>query len=210
MGGALAGCNTAARVKETKVAKQDLRTWIAEIEAAGELQRINGAEREEEIGGIVDVYQRKIGNQAVLFDEIPGYPRGYRVLANILTSVPRINLTLGMPATTKEVELVNFWRRYMKEMKSIPPAIVGKGLVQENVKGGNELDLLKIPAPKWHEHDGGHYIGTGCMVIMKDLDSGWINYGAYRVQVHDRNVASVMCSKGKHGDLIMRAVSPAQ
>ncbi len=42
------------------------------------------------------------------------------------------------------------------------------------------------------------------MVIMKDPDSGWINYGAYRIQVHDRNVASVMTSKGKHGNLIMR------
>jgi UbiD family decarboxylase len=39
---------------------------------------------------------------------------------------------------------------------------------------------------------------------MKDPDSGWINYGAYRVQVHDRNVASVHCTKGKHGNIIMR------
>ena len=74
------------------MAKQDLRTWIAEVEAAGQLQKISGAEREEEIGGIVDVYQRKIGNKAVLFDDIPGYPTGYRVLANILTSVPQDQL----------------------------------------------------------------------------------------------------------------------
>jgi len=187
------------------VAQQDLRTWIAKLEAAGQLQKVSGAEREEEIGCIVDMHQRKIGNKAVLFDDIPGYPSGYRILANILTSVPRINLTLGLPAEAKEIDLVNFWRRYMKDAKSIQPITVDKGLVQENVAGGNELDLRKIPAPKWHEHDGGYYIGTGCMVIMKDRDSGWINYGAYRVQVHDRNVASVMCSKGKHGDLIMRA-----
>jgi UbiD family decarboxylase len=188
-----------------EVAQQDLRTWIAEVEKAGQLQRISGAEREEEIGGIVDVYQRKTGNKAILFDDIPGYPSGYRVLANILTAVPRINLTLGLSADAKEIDLVNFWRRYMKEAKSIPPITVEKGLVQENVSGSNELDLRKIPAPKWHEHDGGYYIGTGCMVIMKDPNSGWINYGAYRVQVHDRDVASVMCSKGKHGNLIMRA-----
>ena len=48
-----------------------------------------------EIGGIVDLYMRKMGNPAVLFDDIPGYPRGHRILANILTSVRRINLTLG-------------------------------------------------------------------------------------------------------------------
>ncbi|HXW49627.1 MAG TPA: hypothetical protein VEK31_09310, partial [Xanthobacteraceae bacterium] len=64
----------------------------------GELQDIKGAEREREIGGVVDIYQRRIGNKAVLFD-IPGYPRGHRVLANILTSVRRINITLGLQPT---------------------------------------------------------------------------------------------------------------
>ena len=75
-------------------AKQDLRSWIATIEAADQLQRVSGAELDEEIGGIVDVFQRRIGNKALLFDDIPGYPSGYRILANILTSVPRINSTL--------------------------------------------------------------------------------------------------------------------
>src|SRR3984893_18684418 len=77
--------------------RQDLRAWLDQLRAAGEVQEISGAERETEIGGIVDLYMRKMGNRAVLFDDIPGYPRGHRILANILTSVRRINLTLGMP-----------------------------------------------------------------------------------------------------------------
>ena len=88
--------------------KQDLRSWIAAMASAGQLQEVHGAEREEEIGGIVDVYQRKIGNKALLFDDIPGYPKGYRILANILTSVPRINMTIGLPANTREIDLVAF------------------------------------------------------------------------------------------------------
>ena len=76
--------------------RQDLRSWIAQLRAADELQDIAGAEREKEIGGIVDIYQRQIGNKAVLFDDVPGYPRGHRILANILTSVRRINITLGL------------------------------------------------------------------------------------------------------------------
>ena len=35
--------------------KQDLRAWLADMEAAGELKAIKGAEREQEIGGIVDI-----------------------------------------------------------------------------------------------------------------------------------------------------------
>ncbi|MGB7034190.1 MAG: hypothetical protein WBD71_01585, partial [Xanthobacteraceae bacterium] len=76
--------------------RQDLRSWIAQLRTAGEVQDISGAEREREIGGIVDIYQRKIGNKAVLFDDIPGHPRGHRILANILTSIRRIAITVGL------------------------------------------------------------------------------------------------------------------
>jgi UbiD family decarboxylase len=101
--------------------KQDLRAWLAAIEAANELTIIRGAEREQEIGGIVDIYQRTPGSRAVLFDDIPGYPAGYRVLANILTSVRRINLTLGLASDATEMDLVRYWRDYMKQANTIPP-----------------------------------------------------------------------------------------
>ena len=68
-----------------EVANKDLRDWISGIDAAGELKVIKGAEPKEEIGGIVDIYMRKMGNPAVLFDEVPGFPQGHRVIANILT-----------------------------------------------------------------------------------------------------------------------------
>jgi 4-hydroxy-3-polyprenylbenzoate decarboxylase len=184
--------------------RQDLRAWIMAMDDAGQLQRVSGAEREQEIGGIVDVYQRRVGNKALLFDDIPGYPKGYRILANILTSVPRINMTIGLPVQSREVDLVEFWRRYMRDMKSIPPRAVERGLIQENVQTGDAIDLTCIPTPRWHEKDGGYFIGTGCMVVMKDPDTGWINYGAYRVQVQGRDVASVHITKGKHGNQIMR------
>ncbi len=184
--------------------KQDLRAWIARLRAAGELQDIKGAEHEREIGGIVDIYQRRIGNKAVLFDEVPGYPRGHRILANILTSVRRINITLGLDADATPNELIQYWRRTMKEARAIAPVTVQSGPVMDNLLTGSDIDIFKIPVPRWHEHDGGYYIGTGDMVIMRDPDSGWINYGAYRVQAQARNVATVMCSKGKHGDLIRR------
>src|SRR5260370_42339069 len=136
----------------------------------------------------------------VLFDDVPGYPRGHRVLANILTSIRRIHLTLGNPADSSAIDLVHYWRRYMKAAKMIPPSVVKSGALFENVHEGKNIDIFKIPVPKWHELDGGYYIGTGDMVVMKHRDTGWVNYGAYRVQAHEKNVASVMCSEGKHGD----------
>src|SRR5262245_20590526 len=142
---AMADVRTAKRApKRTQKPRQDLRAWIEALRAAGEVTEVSGAEREQEIGGIVDLYIRKMGNPAVLFDDIPGYPRGHRILANILTSVRRINLTLGMPIDSSPIELVSYWRRYMKEAKSIAPVTVASGPVTENVFTGKDIDIQKI------------------------------------------------------------------
>ena len=37
---------------------------------------------------------------------------------------------------------------------------------------------------------------------MRDPDTGWINAGTYRVQVHDANTLGIMISPGKHGRMI--------
>jgi UbiD family decarboxylase len=184
--------------------RQDLRNWIELMRAKGELITVKGADRESEIGGIIDIAMRKMGRPSVLFEDIPGYQKGFRVLGNLLTSVKRIALTLGLPDNISEVELVRFWRDYMRNAPTRPPKLVNTGAILENTFSGDDINLLSIPAPRWHEGDGGYFIGTGCMIIMKDRDSGWINYGAYRVQAHDKKTASVMISKGKHGDMLMR------
>src|SRR5580704_8255474 len=185
------------------MANKDLRDWISAIEAAGQLKTIKGAETKEEIGGFVDIYQRKMGNPALLFDEVPGFPKGHRIIANILTSVPRINVALGLPPHASEMELIQWWRNYMKHAPSHQPKAVNGGPLLENVFEGKDINIEKIPTPVWHERDGGPYIGTGCMVAMRDPDSGWLNYGCYRIQSHGPDLASVMMSPGKHGRIIM-------
>ncbi len=186
------------------MANKDLRNWIDALKEAGELETISGAEPTEEIGGIVDIYMRKMGNPAVMFDDVPGFPNGHRILANILTSVPRIAIALGLKPSTSEMELIQWWRTYWGKENSYPPRQVNGGPLLENVFEGDAIDITTIPTPVWHEHDGGPFIGTASMVIMKDPDTGWVNYGAYRIQSHEPKVASLMMSPGKHGTFIMR------
>ncbi|UCF95462.1 MAG: UbiD family decarboxylase, partial [Desulfobacterales bacterium] len=69
---------------------------------------------------------------------------------------------------------------------------------------GDAVNVLKFPAPKWHLQDGGNYIGTECMIITKDPDSDWVNFGTYRVMVQDEKTFSVFIEPGKHGDIIRR------
>src|SRR2546430_3641063 len=173
------------------MANKDLRDWIRDIENAGELKTVKGAEPNEEIGGFVDIYQRKMGAPALIFDDIPGFPSGHRVIANILTSVPRINIALGLPAQASEMELIQWWRSYMRNAPSHVPKAVNGGPLLENVLEGERVDIRSIPTPVWHERDGGPFIGTPRMVAMKDPDSGWVNYGCYRIQSQGPRAATV-------------------
>ena len=59
--------------------------------------------------------------------------------------------------------------------------------------------MYEFPAPQWHEHDGGRYIGTANITITRDHDEGWINFGVYRVVLHDKDTLGFYISPGKHG-----------
>ena len=104
------------------MANKDLRHWVGEVAAAGELKIINGAEPRREIGGIVDIYQRRMGNPAVMFDEVPGLlPRASRA-CQYPDLGARINIALGLPPQGSEMELIRWWRDYMRNAPSFPPA----------------------------------------------------------------------------------------
>ena len=161
--------------------------------------RVNGAECDEEIGAITDLYMERVGRPALLFDEIPGYPPGFRVLANVTTSPQRVAVTLGIPRDLSLAGMVQHCRRFHGALPGIKPRVAGSGPLLENVATGADIDMLRFPTPKWHEDDGGRYLGTGCAVVMQDPDSDWINVGCYRVMVHDRNTLGIMITAGKQG-----------
>ena len=56
------------------MANKDLRDWIPDLEANGQVQHFTGVEREEEIGALVDVHAA-VTNPAVMFDEILAIPK---------------------------------------------------------------------------------------------------------------------------------------
>ncbi len=179
---------------------KDLRGWIEAVDRMGELKRFEGVDWDLEIGGLIEINGRESKKrQALLFDNIKGYPSGYRVLGSLITSLPRLALTTNMPQDISEVQFVREWRNRMRSMNNIPPVLVNKGPVMENIMEGDQIDLLKFPAPRYHEEDGGRYIGTASVTITKDPDSDWVNLGTYRVMVHDKNTIGFYISPGKQG-----------
>lgn len=180
----------------------DLRDYIKQAEELGECKLIEGADWDLEIGTITEL-MAKPNTPLLLFDKIKGYESGYRVVTNMAASDRRVCLLLGVPEGKKGMQLVKAWRdKTKREFKPVPPVEVETGPVKENIHVGNDVNLFMFPTPKWHELDGGRYIGTGCMVITQDPDEGWINLGTYRVQIHDKTTAIIDIDESHHGAMM--------
>src|SRR5262249_55999722 len=109
-----------------------------------------------------------MGNRAVMFDEVPGFPKGHRVLANILTSVSRINIALGLPPQGSEMDLIQWWRGYMKDAPAHKPREVNGGPLLENVCQGEAVDIGRIPTPVWHRQDRAASTPPPCLPRLPD------------------------------------------
>ncbi|MFC2003632.1 UbiD family decarboxylase [Chloroflexota bacterium] len=183
----------------------DLREYVSKVQEIGEYRLIEGVDAEQEIGAISHLVSESPNSPLLMFDKIKGYQPGYRVVSNIFTTPSRTALALGFPIETKGIELVRAFRHKIETgFQLIPPVEVKSGPVMENVLNGDKVDLLKFPAPKWHELDGGPYIGTGSMIIIRDPYEDWVNVGCYRVQVYNNNKASLMMVPSHHGDILQR------
>src|ERR687886_1431386 len=182
----------------------DLRDWLACVEQMGELQTVRGADWNLEIGGISELNYRRKPSAALLFDEVKGYPKGFRVLTGSLTSARRVGLTLRLGTEMDDASLVEALRgkplEWEARAREFEPTEVENAPVFRNIVEKQDVDLLKFPVPFWHEHDGGRYIGTGCLVVTRDPETGVANAGAYRMQVQeDGRSTTVNAEAGKHG-----------
>ena len=183
---------------------RDLRSWIARVEELGELQHVSGAHWNLEIGAISEINYRRRPPAALLFDGVPGYPRGYRVLTGSLSTARRMAITLGLDPGLDTIGLVQALRGRPREWEAAAPRFepeeLATGPILENVVHGKDVNLAMFPAPLWHEHDGGRYIGTGVAVVTSDPDTGRINLGAYRVMLQeDGRSATINAEAGKQG-----------
>jgi UbiD family decarboxylase len=179
----------------------DLRSWLAEVEKLGELREVRGADWNLELGAISELNVKKDAPPALLFDAIKGYPKGFRVLTCSTSSPARLSSILRLEIQRTHKGLVEALRgkpaQWQAEAAKYDPVAVSAGPVLENSQ--KQVNLLAFPSPFWHEMDGGRYIGTGCSVVTRDLESDWVNIGTYRVQLLDETHVALDMVPGKHG-----------
>lgn len=75
--------------------------------------------------------------------------------------------------------------------KPIPPMVVASGPCQENVILEDQVDLSKLPIPKYSPMDGGAYITPG-IVVSSDPDTGITDLGNYRFEVMGKDTLSFL------------------
>ncbi len=182
---------------------KDLREFISALEKAGELRRVEGANWDLEIGTLAELSYEREG-PALLFDGITGYPKGYRILTNAADTLRRALLAVDLPIGLDSDAADQRYREKVASFKPVPPVKVKDGPIFENVFTGDQVNLWKFPTPRWHENDGGRYLGTGCAVIMRDPDTQRVHLGTYRVMVQDEKTAGLYISPPHTGSTIRR------
>jgi UbiD family decarboxylase len=182
---------------------QDFREFLAELERRGHVRQVDGASAELEIGTLTELMCERRGPM-LLFDRIPGYAPGYRIAAKPYATAARCAVALGLPDDLPPLAMVRQWKERLAGYHPIPPQEVTSAPLLQNVYEEGDLDLTRLPAPRWREGDGGHYFGTGCTVITRDPDDGWVNAGAYRCMLHDARTTGVDIAPYHHGHLHIR------
>ena len=194
------------RNSTANVTYDDLREWLARVEALGELVRVTEpVDRDEEMSAIGYLAAKQQPSPAVLFERARGFeasPFGASLLWNILgPSLKRVALTLEEPPGTPAVELI---RRLKDKLKRrLAPVEVPRAAapVYQHTVTGKDIDLDALPIPRHWPLDGGRYAGTGDAVITRDPDSGYLNIGTYRMMQHSRNEVGLYLSPGKDARL---------
>jgi 4-hydroxy-3-polyprenylbenzoate decarboxylase len=178
---------------------KDLRDWIALLEREGELVRVSAeVDPDLEITEIVD-RTVKAGGPALLFE----HPKNseHPLLINQFGTERRMCLAFGVERlddiAAKVADVLEMQPpeglmekvRGLQKLKSVAdsrPKTVGKGVCQEIVLRGDEVDLTTLPIQRCWPGDPAPFI-TLPAVITHDPQSGGRNVGMYRMQVIDRN-----------------------
>jgi 4-hydroxy-3-polyprenylbenzoate decarboxylase len=182
----------------------DLRTWIDLMTELGEIETVTGADWDLEIGAVSEANYQRPNPPALLFDEVTGYQPGQRIVTASVSTARRLGIALRIGLNETDASLLDVLGsapgRWAARAADFPARWVDSSPVTENVVEGDKIDLAAFPVPRWHEHDGGRYIGTGDITMTSNPATGVVNGGCYRIQLQDEGRgATVNIVPGKHG-----------
>jgi 4-hydroxy-3-polyprenylbenzoate decarboxylase len=206
------------------LAYDDLRAWIAALDRAGELKKIQTeVDPVLEITEITDRVSKMYGagahasgsyspgGPALLFQNIKGYP-GSQVLINQFGSAHRMNLALEVRSLNEVADRIRAFMEvkspqgFLDKVRMLPmladmsklfPKTLSGGPCKEVIKHDN-FSLLDFPILQCWPKDAGRFITLPC-VITRDPNTGKRNVGCYRMQVYDTRTTGMHWQRQKVG-----------
>jgi 4-hydroxy-3-polyprenylbenzoate decarboxylase len=189
----------------------DLRSFIAHLEARGELIRVREpvdanleitalADRAVKRGGPALLFENVVGSDlpvaiglygtrrrmawALGLDDLDQLGERLRALLDVKVGGGLVGLASNLPK--------------LRDLAALPPRRVRRAPVQEVVWRGDQVDLRKLPVLTCWPDDGGPFI-TLPLVISRDPERGDLNIGMYRMQVLDRATTGMHWQRHKTG-----------
>jgi len=194
----------------------DLRQWIAALDRAGELKRIQTeADPILEIAEITDRVSKSRdakgsrGGPAVLFQQLKSHP-GSQLLINQFGSESRMKLAVGVNSFDEIAARIRMFMEvkspqgFLDKLKLLPllteagkffPRTVPTGPCKEVIKR-DHFSLLDFPILQCWPKDAGRFITLPC-VTTRDPKSGKRNLGMYRMQVYDERTTGMHWQRQK-------------
>ncbi|MFV0333453.1 MAG: UbiD family decarboxylase [Tropicimonas sp.] len=170
------------------------RGFLARLQEAGELAEITTSldPEEFELSAIASALH---DGPAAIFTNTGA--TGIPVVANVLNSVDRVALGLGLTRADLPTAISEAITR------PLPPNVVASGACQEVDLGA---DLTRLPIPRFFEHEGGPYITAGC-IVTTDRESGIANLSYARVRPTGPETALIGIAPNHHLAVMARAAA---
>lgn len=162
-----------------KAPHDDLRSFISDLDEAGEIAKI-----ETELSPAFEIaaalrYLDRRNDKAILFNQVKGYT--VPVVGNLFQSYRSIATAFGIEDHRKALD------EYRKRSSArIKPEVQRSGPVKEVTLKG-DIDILKVmPVLTHHEKDAGPYFSSA-VTIARDPQTGIRGMGIHRIQVKGKN-----------------------
>lgn len=167
----------------------DLRSFMKVMEAQKQMVRVKKeVSLNHEIGNVIRACENE-NTGAPYFESLKDSE--YTLIGGILSNMERI--ALAMECTKEEIVT-----KLMHAMEApFPPVKVEKGVCQQNVLTGDDVDLYKLPIPIHAPKDGGAFI-TGGVIVSKELDGDKQNLSFQRMQLKGKNKLGIMINEWRH------------
>jgi len=154
----------------------DLRTYIAALEAAGQLVRVTRpVQLVHELADVAATLARS-GGPAPLFENVTG--SDWPIFCSGVANQKRAAIALGCV----EDAIIDYMEQVLDPRNGVAPVQVETAAWQANVHTGAGVDVRQLPIPTHSRGDGGAFI-TGGVIISKDPLTGRGNLSYNRMLV---------------------------